>query len=44
LARRARKKLPKEMKRKVDEWNFLSGAVIMSMAAYKDGDDVRYFQ
>jgi hypothetical protein len=42
--RRAKKKLPREMKKKVEEWKFRSGAVMMCLVAYSDGQDVRAFQ
>ena len=40
----AKGKLPKEMKKKVEEWKFNSGAVIMCMVAYYDGKQVQSFQ
>ena len=44
ITRRAKRKLPKEIQKKVDEWKFSSGAVIMCIVAYRDGEDVRSFQ
>jgi hypothetical protein len=32
------------MKDMVEKWKFSSGAVIMCLVAYKDGDDVQSFQ
>jgi hypothetical protein len=42
--RRAKKKLPGEVKKKVEEWKFSSGAVVMCLVAYSDGQDVHSFQ
>lgn len=42
--RRAKKKLPKEIKDMVEKWKFSSGAAIICLVAYKDGDDVQSFQ
>lgn len=44
MTRRAKSKLPKEIKKKVDEWKFSSGALVMCLVAYQDGDQVRSFQ
>lgn len=42
--RRAKTKLPKEMQKKVDEWKFSSGALVMCLVAYSDGQQVQSFQ
>jgi len=42
--RRAKKKLPGEIKKKVEEWKFSSGALVMCLVAYSDGQDVHSFQ
>jgi hypothetical protein len=44
LLRMAKKKLPKEVKKKVDEWKHTSGALVMCLVAYSDGQDVHAFQ
>jgi hypothetical protein len=44
MTRRARTKLPKDIKKKLDEWKFRSGAEIMCLVAYSNGEDVRSFQ
>lgn len=40
----AKGKLPKENQKKVEEWKFLSGAVMMYLVAYSDRNDVQTFQ
>ena len=42
--RMAKGKLPKEIQKKVDEWKFSSGALVMCLVAYSDGNDVQAFQ
>jgi hypothetical protein len=42
--RRAKTKLPKDIKDKVEEWKFTSGALVMCLVAYRDGEDVQSFQ
>lgn len=42
--RTAKSRLPKEIKKKVDEWKFSSGALVVCMVAYSDGKDVNTFQ
>ena len=42
--RRAKKKLPKDVKKKVEEWKFSSRALVMCLVAYSDGQDVQAFQ
>jgi hypothetical protein len=42
--RKAKTKLPKEIKMKVDEWKFGAGVLMMCLVAYSDGDDVHSFQ
>lgn len=42
--RTAKKKLPKEVKKRVEEWKFSSGALVMCLVAYSDGTDVQAFQ
>ena len=37
LLREAKKKLAKDIKKKVDEWKFGSGALVMCLVAYSDG-------
>ena len=44
LLRRAKKKLPKDIKKKVDKWKFGRGALVMCLIAYSDGQDVHAFQ
>lgn len=44
MTRRARTRLPKDIKKKVDEWKFSSGALVMCLVAYPDGEGVRSFQ
>ena len=36
-------KLPKEIKKKVEEWKFMSGALVMCLVAYYDGKGVQVF-
>lgn len=40
----AKGRLPKDMQKKVEEWKFCSGAVMMCMVAYSDGKEVQAFQ
>jgi len=40
----AKKKLPTEVKKKVEDWKFSSGALVMCLVAYSDGQDVQTFQ
>lgn len=42
--RMAKKKLPKEIKKKLEEWKFASGALMMCLVAYPDGKTVQSFQ
>jgi hypothetical protein len=42
--RNAKLKLPKQMKKKVEEWKLSSGAVVMCLVAYSDGQEVNTFQ
>jgi hypothetical protein len=42
--RRAKKKLPKEIKKKVEEWKFSSGALVLCLVAYSDGQNVQTFK
>ena len=42
--REAKGKLPKEMKKKVEEWKFEGRALVMCMVAYLDGKNVQSFQ
>ena len=42
--RMAKKKLPKEIKKKLEEWKFASGALIMCLVAYPDKKTVQSFQ
>jgi hypothetical protein len=44
MARRARKKLPKDIQKKLEDWKFSSGALMICLVAYSNGDDVRTFQ
>ena len=44
LDRMAKKKLPAEVKKKVEEWKFSRGALVMCLVAYSDGHDVQTFQ
>ena|ERR1700679_4036126 len=44
LVRMAKKKLPTEVKKKIEEWKFSSGALVMCLVAYSDGRDVQSFQ
>jgi hypothetical protein len=40
----AKKKLPKQIKKKLEEWKFASGALMMCLVAYPDGKTVQSFQ
>ena len=42
--RNAKMKLPKEIKKKVEKWKFMSGALVMCLVAYSDGKVVQAFQ
>jgi hypothetical protein len=42
--RRARTKLPKDIKKKLEEWRFESGAAFLCLVAYSDGFNVQTFQ
>lgn len=42
--RRAKTKLPGEVKKKVEDWKFSTGALVMCLVAYPDGKDVQSFQ
>jgi hypothetical protein len=42
--RKAKKKLPKEIQKRVEEWKFTTGAAVLCLVAYSDGQDVRTFQ
>jgi hypothetical protein len=42
--RTAKRKLPNDIKKKVEEWKFSSGALVMCLVAYSDGQDVQSFQ
>ena len=42
--RRARTKLPKDIKKKLEEWRFESGAELLCLVAYSDGSNVQTFQ
>lgn len=44
MLRHAKNKLPNAIKKKVEDWKFSSGAVVMCLVAYSDGDDVQAFQ
>ena len=44
LLRRAKTKLPKEIRKKLDDWKFSSGAVILCLVAFSDGQNVQTFQ
>jgi hypothetical protein len=44
MTRRARKKLAKDIKKKLEEWKFSSGALMICLVAYANGEDVRTFQ
>jgi hypothetical protein len=44
MSRRARKKLPREIEKKLEEWKFKSGALVMCHVAYRDGQDMRTFK
>lgn len=44
MPRKARTKLPKQIQKKVDEWKFTSGALMLCMVAYREGDELRTFQ
>jgi hypothetical protein len=37
-------KLPKHIQKKVEEWKFQSGALVMCLVAYSDGTDIHSFQ
>jgi len=40
----AKTKLPKHIKKKIDEWKFRSGALVLCLVAYRNGQDVQTFQ
>jgi hypothetical protein len=42
--RRARKKLPKDIKKEVEKWKKSSGALVTCLVSYSDGTDVNTFQ
>ena len=42
--RRAKTKLPKDIKKKVEEWKFSTGAAVLCLVAYSDGLNVQTFQ
>ena len=42
--RRAKTKLPKDIRKKVEEWKFSSGALVMCLVAYSNGENVDTFQ
>lgn len=44
LLLRNAKKIHIEMQEKIEEWKFETGAVIMCMVAYKEGNEVRALQ
>jgi hypothetical protein len=44
LLRIAKKKLLTQVKKKNEDWKFLSGASVMCLVAYSDGHDVQKFQ
>ena len=44
MPRWAKKKLPGQVKKKIEEWKFVSGALVMCLVAYSDGHDVQTFQ
>ena len=37
----AKTKLPKDIKKKIEEWKFASGALVMCLVAYHDGNHVQ---
>ena len=43
FVRNAKSKLLKQMKKKVEEWKLLSGALVMCLVAYSDGQEVNTF-
>jgi hypothetical protein len=44
MFRYAKNKLANEIRRKVDEWNFMSGAQILCLVTYPSGENVKAFQ
>ena len=44
MPRWAKKKLPGQVKKKIEEWKFAGGALVMCLVAYSDGHDVQTFQ
>lgn len=42
--RTAKDKLPKDIEKKVKDWNFSSGALVLCLVAYSDGNEVQSFQ
>lgn len=44
LLRRAKTKLPKDVKKHVDEWKSGSGALAICLVAYYDGTEIQAFQ
>jgi hypothetical protein len=43
-SRKAKKKLPGEVKKKLEEWKFSSGALVLCLVAYSDGQQVNTFE
>jgi hypothetical protein len=44
MLRWAKKKLPGEVKKKIEDWKLASGAMIMCLVAYSDGQGIETFQ
>jgi hypothetical protein len=44
LLRRAKTKLPKEVKKTVDDWKSGCGALALCLVAYYDGAEIKAFQ
>jgi hypothetical protein len=44
MLRWAKKKLPGEVKKKIEDWKLASGAMIMCLVAYSDGQSIETFQ
>jgi hypothetical protein len=41
--RSAKNKLPKDVRKKVEDWKFSSGALVLCLVAYSDGKGARSF-
>ena len=42
--RMTKRKLAKEVRKKVEDWKFSSGVLVLCLVAYPDGEDIESFQ